>query len=70
MSWLSKIFKILMKNYQKYPSMASYRVIQSFNQTTSQISYGHENISNPITYLYVSWLKDDDSVDDALETSF
>ena len=50
--------------------MASFYVIQSFSQTTSQMSCGHENISNPITYLYVSRSKGDGSVDDTLEILF
>ena len=50
--------------------MVSFRVIQSSNQTTSQMSYGYENMSNLITYLYVSQFEDDDSVDDTLETLF
>ena len=47
--------------------MANYRVIQSFSQITFQMSCGYENISNPITYLYVSQSEGDDSVDDALK---
>ena len=47
--------------------MATFRVIQSFSQTTSQMSCEYENISNLITYHYVSQSKDDDSVDDILK---
>ena len=50
--------------------MVSFRVIQSFSQTTSQISCGYKNMSNPITYLYVSQSEGDDSVNDTLETLF
>ena len=50
--------------------MISFCIIQSFSQTTSQISYRHENMSNPTTYHYVSRSKGDDSVDDTLETLF
>ena len=58
------------KKLLKYPSVVSFCVIQSFSQTTSQMSCGHEKISNPITYLYVSQSKGDDLVDDTLETFF
>ena len=57
------------KKLSKYPSVISFLVIQSFSQT-SQMSCGYENISNSITYLYVSQSKGDDSVDDTLETLF
>ena len=50
--------------------MVSFRVIQFFSQTTSQMSCGHENMSNPITYLYVSRSESDDSVDDILKKNF
>ena len=50
--------------------MISFCVIQSFSQTTSQMSCGYGNISNPITYLYVSRSKGDDSIDDILESLF
>ena len=50
--------------------MVRYRVIQSFSQTISQISCGHEIMSNPITYLDVSQSKDDDLVDDILNFFF
>ena len=52
----------------KYPSVVSSCVIQSFSQPTSQMSYGYRNISNPITYLYVSRSEGDDLVDDILQT--
>ena len=47
--------------------MASFHVIQSFSQTTSQMSCRHRNMSNPITYLYVSRSEGDDSVDNILK---
>ena len=50
--------------------MASFRVIQSFSQTTSQMSCGYKNILNLITYHYVSRSEDDDSVDDTLKFFF
>ena len=50
--------------------MASYRVIQFFSQITSQMSCGHENMLDPITYLYISQSKGNDLVDDILETFF
>ena len=50
--------------------MASFFVIQSFSQTTSQMSCGYENMSNSITYLNISRSKDDDSVDDTLKIFF
>ena len=50
--------------------MVSYRAIQSFSQTTFQMSYGYENMSNSITYHYISWSEDDDSVDDILNFFF
>ena len=58
------------KNLPKYLLVASSRIIQSFNQTTSQTSCGHKNISNPITNLHISWSEGDDSVDDTLEILF
>ena len=50
--------------------MASSHVIQSFSETTSQMSYGNKNMSNPITYHYVSQSESDDSIDDILKTFF
>ena len=50
--------------------MVSYRAIQSFSQTTSQMSCKYEIMSNLIIYLNISQLEDDDSVDDTLETFF
>ena len=58
------------KKLSKYPSVVSYRIIQSFSQTTFQMSCGYENISNLITYLYVSQSEGDDSVDNILEILF
>ena len=69
MSWLSERFNILIK-LLKYPSMVSFCVIQSFSQTTSQMSCGYRNMSNPIIYLYVSRSEGDDSVDDILNFFF
>ena len=48
--------------------MVSSRVIQSFSQTTSQMSCEHRIMSNSITYHYVSHSEGDDSVDDTLKT--
>ena len=67
--WLSRRNKIWLK-LSKYPSMISYHAIQSFNQITSQMSRGYGIMSNPIAYLNVSQSKDDDSIDDILETLF
>ena len=50
--------------------MVSSYVIQSFSQTTSQMRFGHENMINPITYLYVSQFEGDDLVDDTLKKIF
>ena len=50
--------------------MASYRAIQSFNQTTSQMNCGYEIMSNLITYLNISQSEGDDLVDDTLEFFF
>ena len=50
--------------------MTSSRVIRSFSQTISQMIYGHKNMSNPITYFYISRSEGDDSVDDILEILF
>ena len=50
--------------------MVSFHVIQSFSQTTSQMSCGHENILNSITYHYISQSEDDDLVNDTLEIFF
>ena len=50
--------------------MISFHIIQSFSQTIFQMSYGHENMSNLITYLYVSQLEGDDSVDNILKKNF
>ena len=46
----------------------SYRAIQSFDHTTSQVSYEQESMSSSNTYLYISRSEDDNSVDDILET--
>ena len=54
----------------KYPSMASYHVIQSFSQTIFQMSCGYKNISNTITYHYVSRSESHNSVDDTSEILF
>ena len=48
--------------------MISSHTIQSFDHTISQMSYEHEIISNPNTYLYVSRSKGNNSIDDILET--
>ena len=58
------------KKLSKYPSVVSSCVIQFFSQTTFQMSYGYENISNLITYYYVSQSEGDDLVDDTLEIFF
>ena len=58
------------KKLSKYPSVVSYCVIQSFSQTTSQMSCGHKKISNLITYHYIPRSKDDDLVDDTLKFFF
>ena len=50
----------------KYPLMASYHTIQSFNHT-SLISYEHRIMSSPNTYPYVSRPNDDNSDDEILE---
>ena len=47
--------------------MVSYHAIQSFDHTTSQTDHGHENISSPNIYLYVSRSDDDDSIDELVE---
>ena len=54
----------------KHPSMMSYHAIQSFDHTISQIDYGHEIMTSPNTYPYISRYNDDDSVDGLLETLF
>ena len=47
--------------------MISYRIIQSFDHTTSQKDHGYENISNPNTYPYVSRSDDDDSINELVK---
>ena len=45
----------------------SYRAIQSFDHTTSRKGHGHENMSNPNTYPYISQSDNDDSIDKSVE---
>ena len=47
--------------------MVSYRVIQSFSQTTSQMSCGHENMLNSNIYPYISRFDNDDSIDESIK---
>ena len=54
----------------KYPSVISYRAIQSFSQIIFQMSCGYEIMSNPITYLNIYQSEGNDSVDDILKKFF
>ena len=53
--------------YQNYPSIANYHVIQSFDHTTFQTDHGHEIMSSSNTYPYIFQFGDDDSVDKLIE---
>ena len=63
--WLPKRDKIWWK-YQNYPSVVSYRAIQSFSHTTFQMTYKYGVMSKSNAHQYVSWSEGDDSVNDIL----
>ena len=47
--------------------MMSYRIIQSFDHTTSQTGHGHKIMSSLNTYQYVSRSNNDDLIDKSVE---
>ena len=47
--------------------MVSYHAIQSFDHITSPIDYGHENMSSPNTYPFVSQFDDYDSINEPVK---
>ena len=65
-SCLLERYRILVE-LPKYPSVVSYRAIQSFDQPSSRISDGHGIKSNPNTYSCRSHLANEDSIKEALE---
>ena len=47
--------------------MVNYHAIQFFDHIIFRKGHGHENMSNPNTYLYVSRFDDDDSIDESVK---